>query len=221
MKRSIWRTSLMGAAALTFGALPGVAAGGSSVPSSDPADQAAAAYSRGLASRDKAWKLAEQAESSTDAKRRAKLQAKVQKEYARAIRAFRSATKADPKMHQAFSSLGYALRKTGQYEDSLEAYNQALSLQPRYTEAIEYRAEAFLGLNRLDEAKEAYMQLFRDDRERADELMTAMQRWTEQRQVDPGGLDPSTLDEFSLWVQDRAEISSNTANLQRNTDRTW
>jgi tetratricopeptide (TPR) repeat protein len=176
---------------------------------------------RGLASRDKAWKLAQEAQSTADAKKRAKLEAKVRKEYTKAIRSFRSAIKADPRMHQAFSSLGYALRKTGQYEESLEAYNQALQLRPGYSEAIEYRAEALLGLNRLEEAKEAYMQLFRDDRERAEELMAAMQRWVEQRRVDPGGVDPSTLEEFSVWVRDRAEVSDNTASQQRNGDRTW
>lgn len=221
MRETFRRTLWMVVATLLIGTLPGLAAGGSSVPSADPADQAAQAYDRGLASRDKAWKLEEEAESATDAKQRAKLEGKAQKEYAKAIRAFRSATEADPGMHQAFSSLGYALRKSGQYEDSLAAYNQALQLEPGYAEAIEYRAEAFLGLNRLDEAKEAYMELFRGDRERADELMMAMQRWVEERQADPGGLDSSTIDEFSLWVVDRAEISGNTASLRSDTDRGW
>ena len=68
----------------------------------------------------------------------------------------------------------------------MAAYNQALEIQPDYAEAIEYRAEAFLGLNRLDEVKEAYMQLFREDRERADELMSAMQQWVDQRQTRRG-----------------------------------
>lgn len=221
MKNRLERTIIAGVAALVFGVLPTLAAGGSSVPSADPADQAAEAYNRGLASRDKAWELEAQAESSSDPKQRAKLEQKAQKEYSKAIRAFRSATEADPTMHQAFSSLGYALRKSGQYEDSLEAYNQALELEPGYAEAIEYRAEAFLGLNRLDEAKEAYMLLFRDDRERASELMTAMQRWIEAHQLDPGELDPSVVDSFSVWVRDRAEISGNTARHESDTDRAW
>ena len=198
-----------------------MAAGSDPIPTTDPADQAAAAYNRGIESRDKAWELEEQAAASTDSKQRSKLEQKAQKEYAKAIRAFRSATEADPRMHQAFSSLGYALRKTGQYEESLAAYNQALEIQPDYAEAIEYRAEAFLGLNRLDEAKEAYMQLFRDDRERADELMSAMQRWVEQRQIDPAGLDSRVIEEFSVWVRDRAEVSGNTATLEDSATRAW
>lgn len=221
MKNHSGRAIIVGVKALILGVLPILAAGGSSVPSADPADQAAEAYSRGLASRDKAWKLESQAESSSDPKQRAKLERKAQKEYSKAIRAFRSATEADPAMHQAFSSLGYALRKSGQYEDSLEAYNQALELEPGYAEAIEYRAEAFLGLDRLEEAKEAYMLLFRDDRERASELMTAMQRWIEAHRSDPGELDPGVIDSFSVWVRDRVEISGNTARYESDTDHGW
>jgi tetratricopeptide (TPR) repeat protein len=197
------------------------AAGSGSVPTTDPADQAAAAYNQGIESRDKAWELEEQAAASTDAKQSSKLEQKAQKEYAKAIRAFRSATEADPRMYQAFSSLGYALRKTGQYEESLAAYNQALEIQPDYAEAIEYRAEAFLGLNRLDEVKEAYMQLFREDRERAAELMSAMQQWVEQRQTDPAGLDSRVLEDFSAWVRDRAEVSGNTASVEQSATRAW
>lgn len=221
MQRFLWHQILMGVAALSLCALPGMAASVETVPNADPADQAAEAYKRGLESRDKAWELEEQAESSTDDKERSKLAAKAQKKYAKAIRAFRSATEADPQMHQAFSSLGYALRKTGSYEDSLVAYNQALELDPRYTEAIEYRAEAYLGLNRLEDAKEAYMQLFREDRERADELMVAMQGWVETRKADPGDLDPGAIEEFSIWVRDRAEISGNTASVQSSSDSGW
>ena len=73
-------------------------------------------------------------------------------------------------MFQAWGSLGYAYRVTGNYPASLEAYAKALEIQPAYTPAIEYRAEAYLGLGRLDEVKSAYMTLFNSDRKRADEL---------------------------------------------------
>lgn len=204
-----------------LGAMSLMAAGGATVPSADPADQAAEAYNRGLANRDKAWELEEQARDSEDAKKRTKLEQKAQKEYAKAIRAFRSATEADPTMHQAFGSLGYALRKTGQYEESLAAYDLALELEPGYTEAVEYRAESYLGLDRLAEAQEAYMQLFREDRERADELMDAMRQWIETHRSDPGEVDPAVIDEFSLWVRDRAEISGDTASLLLDAEGDW
>lgn len=201
--------------------LPLLAAGGSSVPTTDPADQAAEAYNTGIQHRDKAWDLESQAQTVPDGDQRSKLEAKARKEYSKAIRAFRSATESDPNMHQAFSSLGYALRKTGDYEASLAAYNQALALEPGYAEAIEYRAEAFLGLNRLEEVKGAYMELFRDDRERADELMVAMQKWVDQRRADPQGLGTEAIEEFSLWVEERSQVAGNTAGLQSSPDRAW
>jgi tetratricopeptide (TPR) repeat protein len=197
------------------------AAGGSSVPSASPADEAADAYNRGIKSRDKAWEFEEEAASSQDAAAREKLLNKAQKEYRKAIRAFSSAAEANPRMYQAFSSLGYALRKTGDYEQSLEAYEKALEIAPDYTEAIEYRAEAFLGLNRLEDAQEAYLYLFRNDRQRADELLTAMQQWVTERISDPEGLDAGVVEEFASWVEERAEVAGNTASLTRDTANSW
>lgn len=218
---SMARIVLLSLTLIPLSSLPVLGAGGSSVPSTDPADQAAEAYNKGIENRDKAWELEKKAAAATDSSQRTKLEARAQKEYGKAIRAFRSATESDPDMHQAFSSLGYALRKTGEFEESLAAYNQALAIEPSYTEAIEYRAEAYLGLNRLDEAKDAYMQLFREDRERADELMTAMQRWIDTRRVDAQGIDPGAIEEFSVWVEERLTVAGNTANLYGDSDRAW
>ena len=188
------------------------AAGSSAPPPTNPADTAAAAYERGLKARDKAWELEEELQTATEANRE-RLTAKIDKQYEKAARAFRSATEENPEMYQAFSSLGYALRKTGDYDGSLAAYNRALEINPGYAEAIEYRAEAYLGLGRLDAVKDAYMQLFRDDRERADELMTAMKTWVEERRADPGSMDPAAIEEFTTWVEERAEVAGNTARL--------
>lgn len=188
------------------------AAGSSAPPPTNPADTAAAAYERGLKARDKAWELEEEM-ANADAADRERLSAKIEKQYEKAVRAFRAATEDNPEMYQAFSSLGYALRKSGDYDGSLAAYNRALEISPGYAEAIEYRAEAYLGLGQLDAVKDAYMQLFRDDRERADELMSAMKSWVEERREDPGSLDPATIEEFTTWVEERAEVAGNTARL--------
>lgn len=202
-------------------AVPGLeAAGGSSAPpSTDPVDTAAASYERGLKARDKAWELEKEMEGAAAADRE-RLASKVEKQYEKAARAFRSATEENPMMYQAFSSLGYALRKTGDYDGSLAAYDRALEISPGYVEAIEYRAEAYLGLGRLDEVKSAYLQLFREDRERADELMAAMQTWVKDRKDDPGTLDPSTVQEFTSWVKERSEVAGNTASLS-STGSSW
>ena len=193
------------------------AAGGSSAPpSTDPVDAAAAAYERGLKARDKAWELEKEMANASPADRE-RYASKIEKQYEKAARAFQSAIDDNPEMYQAHSSLGYALRKTGDYEGSLAAYDQALEINPSYSEAIEYRAEAFLGLGRLDDVKTSYMQLFRDDRERADELMAAMEAWVEERKSDPGSLDASAVEEFSAWVEERAEVAGNTASLTSST----
>jgi tetratricopeptide (TPR) repeat protein len=197
------------------------AAGGSSASSDDPQQEAAAAYNLGLRHRDKAWGLEKKLATKTDEADRAKIEAKIGKEYGKAIDSFREAIEANPKMHQAYSSLGYALRKTGDYNSSLTAYNRALELEPSYTEAIEYRGEAFLGLNRIDDAKEAYMELFRSDRARAEELMTAMKTWVEERAAEPGVVDPDRLEQFSAWVEERSAIAAQTASLVESSDRSW
>jgi tetratricopeptide (TPR) repeat protein len=198
------------------------ASGGSSASSDDPQQEAADAYNRGLRHRDKAWELEKKLETISVVPERAKLETKIGKEYEEAIDSFRAATEANPKMHQAYSSLGYALRKTGDYVSSLEAYNQALALEPGYSEAIEYRAEAFLGLGRTEEAKEAYLELFRSDRARADELMEAMKTWVGERSAEPGAIDPAELQEFSAWVEERSVIAEQTAGLVQGPDReTW
>lgn len=137
------------------------------------------------------------------------------------IKKYEKAVAKDPKLYQAWGSLGYAYRKTGNYPTALEAYDKALALQSNYTPAIEYRAEAYLGLNRLQEVKAAYMMLFNADRARAEELAAAMQRWVEKRQSDAAGVDPVTLDEFAKWVADRRQLSAQTSALSDPNAPRW
>ena len=203
-----------------------LAAGGSSgsVPSADPApsltpqQKAMTAYNDGLEYRNKAWKLEEEI-ASGDGKAEKKAM-KVAKAYKKAIGQFRTAVEQVPEFHQAWSSLGYALRKTGQYEESLAAYDRSLAIDPRYPEAIEYRAEAYLGLDRIEEAKGAYMQLFQMDRERAAELMTAMKRWLEERREDAGGLSDEAIDSFATWVEERSDMVAQVGTLA-SVGRSW
>ncbi len=196
--------------------LAALAAGGSTTSTSpespplDPKVMAKDAYNRALKYRDKAWEYEAKATSAKTDKDQAKYEKKAGKEYEKARKALSSAIDDDPGLYQAHSSLGYVLRKTGDYESSLASYNRALEINPRYTEAIEYRAEAYLGLNRLEDAKEAYMELFRTDRKRANELMAAMQAWVDARQGDPAGVDATVIGEFSGWVAERAEMAAQT-----------
>jgi len=206
-----------------------LASGGSTSKPSDrapeivntPEEQAADHYNHGLTYRDKAWKLHAKLDEARDEKQREKIEKKIAKSYESAVREFASAVNKNPQMYQAFSSLGYVLRKTGQYEEALEAYNHALAINPDYTEAVEYRAEAYLGLNRVDEAKSAYMQLFQSDRAKAEELLEAMQQWVESRREDSAGLDQGQVDAFAGWVDERTELSAVTAPVSELRERSW
>ena len=202
--------------------LAALAAGGSSVDSSSvpeqsPEELAIDYYNRGLKLRDKAWEMEEKAAASGDSD----LHLKAEKQWLKAARAFEESISSDPLMYQAHGSLGYTYRKLGRYEESLGAYNRALELSPQYVEAIEYRAEAYLGLDRLEEAKEAYMQLFQLDRAQADALMTAMREWIEEQRHGEGSVSPEVIDEFAGWVEERGEIASQTAMLTESQGRSW
>ena len=214
MRRQLLMATL--AAATLVGAAAEIeAAGGSSstapAPTADPRASAVEEYNRALRYRDRAWELEAKAESEPE--KADKLLAKAEKEYSKAVRSLRGAVRADPRMFQAYSSLGYALRKLGNYEESLAAYDQALEIEPGYSEAIEYRAEAYLGLDRLEEAKEAYMELFREAPERAAELMAAMESWVEEHRADPGDLSPERVEEFAGWVEERGGLAGKSAAL--------
>lgn len=200
-----------------------LAAGGSSAPApstsippqqQSPAEMADEHYNRGLKLRDRAWKLEEKAASATGAELE-KLETKIGKAYRNAAEEQSEAVKLEPRHHRAYSSLGYALRKLGDYEASLTAYDRALALAPSYAEAVEYRAEAYLHLGRLDEAKEAYMLLFSRDRDRADELMKAMKEWVDENGDSPQGA------EFGAWVAQRAQLADQTASLTTEAQRAW
>jgi tetratricopeptide (TPR) repeat protein len=118
-------------------------------------------------------------------------------------------------MYQAWNYLGYSQRKLGNYQDALTAYDRALSIKPGYAEAIEYRGHAYLGLNRLSEAKESYLALFASNRKLAGSLLTAMQEWVGAHRADAAGIDVAMLDSFASWVNERSKIAGQTVGLTR------
>lgn len=190
------------------------------LPRMTPEEQAMQMYNDGLHHEEKAKKLSGEAETA-EPKKRSKLEEQAQKEYLKAIKSFHAALDRNPALFQAHSGMGYALRKTGNYAEALDAYDQALKLEPRYSPAIEYQAEAYLSLNRLEEAKAAYMNLFNADRKRADELHAAMKKWLAARRQDAAGVAPQTIEEFAAWVAEREEIAGHTSSLLRPADDRW
>jgi tetratricopeptide (TPR) repeat protein len=181
------------------------------MPSMSPEERAIEAYKSGDDHRLKGKKIEEDAATKTggDAE---KATAKARGEYEKSLKDFKNAAKLNPKLAPAYNGMGYAYRKTGDYAKALEMYDQAIELaKPKlFPEAIEYRAEAYLGLNRIDDARQAYLDLFAMDRKQADSLMEAMKKWIGARQADPAGVAPDALSGFEKWIGERDGLAKQT-----------
>jgi tetratricopeptide (TPR) repeat protein len=192
--------------------LPLFASRGASMQPPNPANEAVNSYNDGLRYRDRAWGYEKQLKTTTDAAQKAKLEEQIRKTYLAEVKCQRAAVKNNPQLFQAYSELGYALRKTGDYTAALEAYDKALSIQPNYAEAIEYRGEAYLGLDRVSDAREAYLILFNGgDKKGAGQLAEAMTKWLDAHRANAGAVPAQTIDELNTWVAQRKEISHATA----------
>jgi tetratricopeptide (TPR) repeat protein len=139
------------------------------------------------------------------------------KEYEAALKDFQAAAAASPDNYRAHNGAGYSLRKLGRFERALASYERALALAPTSSEAIEYRAEAYLGLNRLGDAKQAYMHLFVHDRTASNVLMKAMKAWVENHRKQSAGVEPAAIDAFDAWVRERDTLASSVVNLGHNS----
>ena len=192
--------------AATSHAAGGAGGGGGSIdpPSAQasPAKIALRHYKAGLAQRDKAVQYEQKAREQEGQKKREKLLAKATKKYRSAIRSYRSALQRNDQLVPAYNDLGYALRKTGDYAGALEAYDRALELEPGFAQAIEYRAEAYLGLGRLDDAKQEYDRLEPAVPELAGQLLVAMQGWVEAQRTLESDAHRDT-EHFAQWVATR------------------
>jgi len=148
---------------------------------------------------------------------------KVRASFSAARAKFEDAAKADPSTKEAWNLIGYTSRRLGEYDKSLAAYEKALALNPNYSEAIEYRAEAYLALNRVDDAKAAYMTLFASSRSHATVLMDSMQKWVAERRKQPAGVAAADLDAFAQWLAERATVAQQTASLSldKQVVRAW
>jgi tetratricopeptide (TPR) repeat protein len=192
------------------------ASGAGSVPSMNsksPHDQAVEYYNSAEHRLEKLTKMHDEMKAATDPQKAASLQQKINKGLEAAAADFERATRNDPNLFQAYSELGFTLRKLGKYNESLDAYNKALEIQPGFSPALEYRAEAYLGLNQLEEVKQTYTALFSGDRPRADVLMVSMKTWIADRRANLNGLDAAKLDEFAKWVDQRQTIAGQTSSL--------
>jgi len=217
-------------AAMLSGAGAAVAAGGGGgtmnmpsarMPEQTPEEKAISAYNAGVRGVKKADELTAEAAQATDQGRRDKATKRANDGYRKALSKFERAAELNPSMHEAWNYIGYTKRKLGDYEAALGAYDRALSIRPGFPEAIEYRGEAYIRLNRLDDAKRAYLDLYAGNRALSEQLLTAMRAWIATQRAGTSD-NPAALDEFEKWVQERSAIAAQTAALTREgTAASW
>jgi tetratricopeptide (TPR) repeat protein len=185
-----------------------------------PKERARTAYNEGLRAVRKGDNQAAAAEKATDERKKEKAAKKSVEFYERARDSFTLAVQNLDTMHEAWNYLGYTRRKLGEYDSALMAYDRALALRPSYPEAIEYRGEAYLGLNRIEDAKQAYLDLYAGNRKLADQLLVAMKSWVQSKRA-AAPADPTALDALDQWVQEREQIAGQTASLTRTGGESW
>jgi len=186
-----------------------------------PEDKAKTAYNKGVHDVKKADKLQASSAQLTDAGKKDRAVHEAQEYYSSALAKFQEAVQDDARMHEAWNYVGYTNRKLGNYDAALAAYEKALTLKPGYPDALEYRGEAFLGLNRISDAQQAYLDLFASNRALADKLLTAMRGWLDA-QRGSSTADASKVSELDKWIQERSAIAGQTASLTREgTAASW
>ena len=94
------------------------------------------------------------------------------------------------------------------------------TLKPGYPDALEYRGEAYLGLNRIPDAQQAYLDLYAGNRALAGKLLSAMKAWSTAQRA--AAANVANLDDFDKWIQEREQIAGQTAALTRaGTAASW
>ena len=179
-----------------------------------PEDKAKSLYNDGVHDVKKADKYQASALQLTDARKKDHAIREAQEYYASALKRFQQAAETNPQMPEAWNYVGYTNRHLGNYDTALTAYERALTLRPGYPDALEYRGEAFLGLNRIADAKQAYLDLFAGNRQLADKLLVAMRGWLDAQRASASA-DATAVSELDKWIQERSAIAGQTAALTR------
>jgi tetratricopeptide (TPR) repeat protein len=183
-----------------------------SAPADVKPDKAAAkAYAQGTKSMAKAHELEDTIAKATDPDKKAKAFSKLEDTYGKALDQFTEVLRNKNDMYDAWNQIGYVHLRFGAFRESVDDYNHALALKPDLLEATQHRGEAYLGIDHLDEAKAAYMDLFFHARPLADQLMVGMQAWLTKHRAVPDGMRAADIDAFDKWVQERDGIAKTTA----------
>jgi tetratricopeptide (TPR) repeat protein len=183
----------------------------SAPPDVKPEKAAAKAFAAGNKTMAKARELQEIIAHSSDPEKRAKAGEKLDDAYDKALLQYTEVIRYNNTMYEPWNQIGFIHLHYGAYRESIDDYNHALALKPDLPEAIAHRGAAYLGADRLDEAKAVYMDLFFHNRQLADELMVAMQAWVQAHQASPNGVRVADVDAFGKWVEEREGIAKATA----------
>ncbi len=191
--------------------------GGGSMPAmpriETPQQRARDAYNDGVHLVKKADSAQDYALHASDAAKKDKALHEAQGDYAAALERFKQAVGLDDSLAEGWNYFGYTSRKLGHYDDALAAYAKALTLKPGYPDALEYRGEAYLGVNRIPDAQQSYLDLYAGNRALAGKLLSAMKAWSTAQRA--AAANVANLDEFDKWIQEREQIAGQTAALTR------
>jgi tetratricopeptide (TPR) repeat protein len=176
-----------------------------------PEKAAAKAYAAGTKTMVKAHELEDAIAKATDPDKKAKAMSKLEDAYGKALDQFTEVLRNKNDMYDAWNQIGYVHLRFGAFRESVDDYNHALALKPDLQEAIQHRGEAYLGIDHLDEAKAAYMDLFFHARPMADQLMVGMQAWLQSHRSAANGMSATAIESFDKWVQEREGIAKTTA----------
>jgi len=182
-------------------------------PTEKPDTAAKKAFTAGMKSLNKAKDLEAVAASAPNADKKANALEKVGDLYNRALDQFTEALSNKGDMVDAWDNVGYIHLRLGAYAEAVDDYNHVLVLKPELLEAIEHRAEAYIAVDRLDDAKIAYMDLYNHEPKLADQLMQGMQKWLTDHRADAHGMRPTVVDSFGKWLSERDDIAKQTASL--------
>jgi len=115
--------------------------------------KATSAYNDGVRYIDHAKEIGLKGDSTYAYNYRATADAKVSREYQKAVAVLQKAVGLNPNFKEAHNNLGYCYRKLGKLQESLAAYDKAIALDSNFTQAREYRGETYLALGQLSKAE--------------------------------------------------------------------
>ena len=180
-------------------------------PIEEKPDKAAAkAYAAGSKTMAKAHEQEAILATEKDPEKRGRAREKLDDLYDRAMAQFTQVLR-NQEMYDAWNQICYIHLQLGAFREAMDDCNHALKIKPDLAQAIEDRGQAFLGIDRLDDAKASYMDLFYHSRPLADQLMVSMHEWVKSHRATANGMRPADIDAFDKWLQERDGIANTTA----------